>query len=300
VIADLLDEFHHVAGEQDGRAGVGEPLEQPADHVGGHRVHPLQGLVEEEHLGVVDQGAAEGGLLPHAGGVVGDEALRVALQVQDVEELGRALPGLARGKAMQAPGVLQQLHPGQPVEQPHLGGNDANDGLGRGRVGPDANAVDQHRPRIWPQQARHHGQGRGLPGAVRADEAGQRSPGDVEVDPGDRFLAAEALAQPAHRDRRLSDCLPGACLDDASLDSACLLSAGWLSHRARLPHVSEPGCRNLISLCYIQAGNVNRRRAMPRAAAAGEAPDPRVKGCLRPALRSSCSTAGRRLPVRRN
>jgi hypothetical protein len=39
--ADLLDQLHHMAGKQHGRARAGQAGQQPADHVGGDRVHAL-------------------------------------------------------------------------------------------------------------------------------------------------------------------------------------------------------------------------------------------------------------------
>jgi hypothetical protein len=48
VIADLLDQFHDMTGEQHRRAGRDKPCQQPADHVGRHRVNALQRLVQEQ------------------------------------------------------------------------------------------------------------------------------------------------------------------------------------------------------------------------------------------------------------
>ena len=63
--------------------------QQPADHVSGDRVDAFQRLVQEQHRWVVDQRAPERGLLPHAGGVVGDQPLGIFCQVQHVQQLRR-------------------------------------------------------------------------------------------------------------------------------------------------------------------------------------------------------------------
>ena len=201
VIADLLDQLHDVAGEQHGRAGAGQPRQQPADHVGGDRIHALQRLVQEQHRRVVDQGAAERGLLAHAGGIVSDQPLGISGQVQHVQQLRRPRPRLGDGQAAQPPGVLQHLLAAQPLEQPGLGRHHPDDRLGGNRVRPHIQPVDQDLAGIRPQQPGHHRQGRGLPGPVRPDEPGQRAGRDLQIDPGHRLLLAEALAQPAHLDR---------------------------------------------------------------------------------------------------
>jgi hypothetical protein len=54
VIADLFNQFHDVAREEHRRSGAHEAGQQPPDHVGGHRVHALERLVEEQHRRVVD------------------------------------------------------------------------------------------------------------------------------------------------------------------------------------------------------------------------------------------------------
>ena len=181
VVADLLDELHDVAGEQHGRARADEAGQQPADDVGGDRIDALERLVQEQHRGVVDQGAAEHGLLAHAGGVVGDQPLGVLGQVEHVQQLLGPGAGLAGRHAAEPPGVFQQLLTAQPLEQPGLGRHHPDDRLGGGRVGPHVQPVDQDPAAVRPQQAGHHRQGRGLPCPVRPDQPGEgtrpRSPG---------------------------------------------------------------------------------------------------------------------------
>jgi len=204
VVTDLLDQFHDVAGEQHGGAGRGQAGQQPAEDVGGHRVHALQRLVKEQHRRVVDQGAAERGLLPHAGGVVGDQPVGVRGEVKHAQQLPGPGPGLGGRQAAQPPGVLQQFGAAEPVEQPGPGGDHADDLLGGARIGPHVEPVDQHLAGARPQQPGHHRQGRGFARPVRADQPRARSSRDVQVNPGHRLFRAEALAQPAHHDRRLA------------------------------------------------------------------------------------------------
>ena len=58
-VAQPLGFFHVVGGEQDGAAGGLEALDQAPELPPGLGVEPGGGLVEEEELGVADQGAGE-------------------------------------------------------------------------------------------------------------------------------------------------------------------------------------------------------------------------------------------------
>jgi hypothetical protein len=204
VVTDLLHQFHDVTGEQHGGAGGGQPGEQPADDVGGYRVHALQRLVEEQHGRVVDQGAAERGLLPHAGGVVGDQPPGIGGEIEQGKQFSGPGAGRRGRQAAQPPGVLQQFGAAEPLEQPGPGRHHPNARLGGAGIGPHVEPVDHHLAAVRPQQPGHHRQGRGFARPVRADQPGTRPGRDVQVDPGDRLLRAEALAQPAHHDCRLA------------------------------------------------------------------------------------------------
>src|SRR4029077_16878996 len=88
----------------------------------------------------------------------------------------------------------------QPLEQPDLGGNNAHDRLGRGRVRPYIQPLDQDLPYVRPQQPGHHRERCLFPGSVRPDEPGEGTRRDLQVDAGYRFLVTELLPQAAHRD----------------------------------------------------------------------------------------------------
>jgi hypothetical protein len=107
VVADLLDQLHHVAGEQHRGAGAGEAGQQPADDVGGDRIDAFERLVQEQHGGVVDQRAAQHGLLAHAGGVVRDQPFGVLGQVEHGEQRPGPGASLIGRHAAKPPGVLQ-------------------------------------------------------------------------------------------------------------------------------------------------------------------------------------------------
>jgi len=135
-------------------------------------------------------------------GVVPAEArLFERLSGEELLEYAGRLRGMP---AAEAPGVFQQLLTAEPLEQPGLGRHHPDDRLGGGRVGPHVQPADQDLAAVGPKQAGHHRQRGGLPGPVRPDQPGERSGRDLQVDPGDRLLLAETLAQRADRDGQVS------------------------------------------------------------------------------------------------
>ncbi len=168
VVGDDLDLVEEVAGEQHGAALVGVPAEQVAHPADAGRVEAVGGLVEDQHLRVADEGGRDAEALAHAEGVVADPAARLLVgEADDGEHLvdpalrhpHRAL-GQGEDLAAGAAGVLRggvQQHADLTPRVGQLGEVAAEDGgLAGGRGGePD-----------------HDAHGRGLAGAVGAQEAG--------------------------------------------------------------------------------------------------------------------------------
>jgi len=133
-------------------------------------------------------------LLPHAGRVVGYQALGVGGQVQHIKQLRGAGSRFARRHAAQPAGVLEQLGSAEPVEQAGLGRHHAHHGFRRCWISPDVKAVHNDLTAIRAQQAGHHREGRGLAGPVRANQTGERTSSDLEIDAGHCFLCCVADA----------------------------------------------------------------------------------------------------------
>ena len=79
--------------EVGGRHHQGEAVadqlgEQPPELAPGHRVDAGGRLVEQQHLGRVDQGAGERQLLLHAAGQAVGEAVAEAVEADQLEQLG--------------------------------------------------------------------------------------------------------------------------------------------------------------------------------------------------------------------
>ena len=117
VIADLLDQRHHVRAHHDRPARRDEAVQDGPHDGGRHRVHRLERLVEHEHPRPVQQRAGQADLLPHAGRVVRDQGAPRVRQVEDVEQLGGALADDVLGHPAQQAEIGQQLRPGQPLRQ---------------------------------------------------------------------------------------------------------------------------------------------------------------------------------------
>ena len=75
VVGDDLDLVQQVRGEQHGAALVGVAAEQVAHPADAGRVEAVGRLVEDQHLGVADQGGRDAEPLAHAERVVADPAL---------------------------------------------------------------------------------------------------------------------------------------------------------------------------------------------------------------------------------
>ena len=87
VVAQPLDELHHVAREHDRRSRRREVLEQGADRARRHRIDRLERLVEEQQPRAVQQRGREHELLAHAVAVVDDERVGRVGEPEQVEEL---------------------------------------------------------------------------------------------------------------------------------------------------------------------------------------------------------------------
>ena len=134
--AEALHGRHHVAGDDDGAATGGEIRQDRLDRLGRYRIHSLEGLVQDEDTGRVDQRTGEVDLLAHAGGVIGDEGASGTIEVQDMEELGRTGDDDVTLETAQQPGIRDQFQPGQAVESAQAIGQNTELRLWRRSAGP--------------------------------------------------------------------------------------------------------------------------------------------------------------------
>ena len=205
---ELLGLVHVVRGQHDGHALLLEP-EQPVPHdVPGLRVEPGRRLVEQQHLGPVDQRAGDGQPALHAAGEVLDLGLRLLGELHELEQLVDALAHLgARDPEVAAVDVEVVAHVELGVEGVLL------------RAHPDA--ARGSRARRWPGRGRGSAASPPLTGETAAiirivedlpAPLGPRKPNDSprrtstsmplhRLD--GALLALERLAQPDGPDHRL-------------------------------------------------------------------------------------------------
>src|SRR5690606_12827598 len=125
MVAQTLDQLHDVAGKDDGAAVVDEGAQDAPDGHAGDWVDGLERLVEHEHGRRVDEGGGQRDLLRHPGGVVDDEDVGRVGEVERGEQGGTPLGDDRRVHAAQHTRVVDELGAGEPVEELHPVGQDA-------------------------------------------------------------------------------------------------------------------------------------------------------------------------------
>ena len=192
-----------MGGEHLGDALLLEPVQPVPDGVAGLRVEPGRGLVEQQELGLADQGPGDGeapleparqGIHPLVGPVV---------ELDELEEAVGPLPHDRAGQVEIAPvdeqvladreldveGVLLRHDP-QPTPDPRPVGD---------RVHPE----DPQRSVADGRHAPDHAHGRALAGPVRAEEAEDLTLAHVEVHAVDRRERSEPFGEAPSEDQRV-------------------------------------------------------------------------------------------------
>ncbi len=190
-----------MAADQDRLAEGSELAEQLAKLDARPWVEARSRLIEQEHLGVVDERVGEAQPLLHAAGEAQDVGVALVREVDQLEEVADhplALGGAEAVAATEEVEVLPDLH---VVVDPERVRHVAEDAPNRHRVPANRLAGDQRVARGGDEERRQHAQHRRLAGAVRADEPEDLAGVYVEVDAADRERAVVALDEP----RRLDD-----------------------------------------------------------------------------------------------
>ena len=83
--ADALDGVEFVGAEENDLAAGGEFLDEAAEDESGADVEAGEGFVEENEVGIVEEGGADEDLLAHALGVAGDGRVAIVVEAEDAE-----------------------------------------------------------------------------------------------------------------------------------------------------------------------------------------------------------------------
>ena len=154
------------------------------------RIDGGEGLVEQDHRAVLQQGAGEERALELPGGEAADRALLEAVESD-------RLQGLARGRAHGRTDAAEDADPAPMAELDHVEHRDRKAAIDVGllrQVGdlgaPDRTELDP--PGERPQQPDDGLQQRGLAGAVGADDGRQRTRAEAAAEVMDRGMAVIA------------------------------------------------------------------------------------------------------------
>ena len=197
---DLVDRLgdlgQEVAGDEHRPALVGQAADQAAQPVDALGVEAVGRLVEDQDLGVAEQGGGQPEALAHAEREAADPAAAGGGQpglLEDLVDPARVEPGRHGQDPQVVAGRAARVEPARLQDRPDPAGR-----VGQLPVGP---AGDGGRAGGRGDQAEQHPQGGRLAGAVGAEEAGHRALVDLEVELVDGEHVAEALGEPLHADR---------------------------------------------------------------------------------------------------
>jgi hypothetical protein len=147
--------------------------EEPLDPLLHDRVEVGEGLVDEHHLGLVEERRREEYLLPFALREVRTEGVELVAELQPVgPRPDGGVDGLV-GEAAGRPHELEVLPGGEKGGGPAVLGEDADRRARPDRLGDGVDAGDAGRPRVRPELAGEDVYRRGLAGPVRTEEAVQ-------------------------------------------------------------------------------------------------------------------------------
>ena len=195
-VAQAIGLVEVVGGKHDRPTGPPKRLDRFAHDEGGLRVEGRGRLVEEHDRWIVQQGASDGELLPHAlaeGARHLVPALPQAEQAQvPLDALG-ALPGIEAVEAAEEVqiGVGRQL-----VVQPRRLGQDPHSGPNVIGLCGDVEAIDRRAALGRSDERGEQADSRRLAGAVGTEQPEHFTAADLEVDAADRPAVAELPAEP--------------------------------------------------------------------------------------------------------
>ena len=205
-VGEGLDLGEDVAGEEHGAAGslrLGDRLLE--DHLH-ERVEPGGRLVEEQQVDVGDERGDQGDLLPVALGV-GARLLRRV----EVEAFAQLVAARVVDVAAQPGEEVDRLAAGHRRPQLDVAGHVGQALVQLDRVAPRVATEHPHGAPVGAQQSEEDAHGRGLAGAVWAEEAVDLAVVDLEVEAVEGVHGAEGLDQALGGDDGFGGAHDGSC-----------------------------------------------------------------------------------------
>jgi hypothetical protein len=192
-LADVLDQVELVAGEDHGPPAGRLGRDDGRELLDGQGVEPAERLVEDQQIGVVDQGGGQLHPLLHAPREPLELLIDPVTELQLAQQPVHPFAGVVLGQVPQ-PAEVDELVPDPhlEVEAPLLGHVAPAGAVGpTGRLAPppDLAVVDRHDPEHDP----HHG---GLARSVGSQQADDPARGNGEPDPVEYRASAELHRHP--------------------------------------------------------------------------------------------------------
>src|SRR5213596_1311137 len=239
-VTHRLRHLQRVGAHEHGTAALHELAEDVLQQSRRLGVEAHHGLVHDDALRPVDEGARDDQLLAHSVTVGFYQLVLPAVQLEHVEQLSDppldGVPFLTVQRGHEA----QELDPGELVVHERPIRNEAESHLGGDRVRVHVVATQEHPPGGGAQEPGGHPQRRGLPCAVRAQASVQHTLRDVERDVIDGDEAAVMLGQALQLDHSTSSLMrpirrtSSACwARPPMLNRTCAAPAGKSSSRDR-------------------------------------------------------------------
>ncbi len=193
-VAEHIGFEHVMGGQQDGLTLGLQVADHLAELARADRIQPDGRLVEEQHRGVMQQGAGDMEALFHSARVAFDALAAAILQPDQLEQVGDALFGEVGVDMVEAGEVAQVVVTGKPPVQAALAAEDEADlPLNLAGSADDIEAEDAGFSGSGEQQGGEHLDRGGLAGAVWAEKTEELACGDAEgdvVDGDDLFASA--------------------------------------------------------------------------------------------------------------
>src|SRR5208283_3970479 len=169
-VAELIHFAHHVGRENNRLSPLATLADELNDGASRHDVQAQRGLVKDHDLGVVNEGAGDGGLLLHSGGELVAAAIAKRVHVQPREDFVDPLLQCGFIEPIQPPKVLDHLLGGKARVESRGGGEEADIGAHLFGGFNDVVAADNGRAVRGLQDGGEHAQRGGFAGAVRPQQ----------------------------------------------------------------------------------------------------------------------------------
>ncbi len=189
-VAQRLGDFERVRRHHDRVAAVCVFFKEIFENTRRFGVESHHGLVDDDHVRPVHEGARDDELLPHAVAVALDQLVAPFVEIEQREELARAMLDHRPVLLVQPRDESKKLGAGQLLIDERPIGDEAQLALGGDWICRDVDPADLHGAAGRSQNAGNDAQRRRLPGAIRAEEAEQLSARHLEIDRVHRGKAA--------------------------------------------------------------------------------------------------------------